>query len=48
MVLSRSVSPARPANPLLVLARVSERRVPIAALYLDDDAMEAWYNPFIA
>jgi len=25
-----------------------ERRVPIAPLYLDDDAMEAWYNLFIA
>jgi hypothetical protein len=25
-----------------------ERRVPIAPLYLDDDAMEAWYNPSVA
>jgi len=24
------------------------RRVPLAPLYLDDDAMEAWYHPSIA
>jgi hypothetical protein len=37
-----------PVRPSLVLAGMRERRVPIAPLYLDDDAMEAWYHPSFA
>src|SRR5262245_65102599 len=35
-------------GPSVVLAGMCEPRVPIAPLYLADDAMEAWYHPSIA